>query len=173
MCSPSVTTARRASIHVGEQSRATVSAAATMRLLRISPVAAIASSQRGDTSRSTAERLHDALELVELAIEKRDHLLALHGIGDDLRDGGVALAQLAQIGLRAFDVAGAGVGGNAEQPIGDLRQRRHDDDRAARVAAFLLRVGLPLRADDGDQPLDGGLIGHRRAAEFHDNHTSC
>ena len=116
------------------------------------------------------ERLHDALELVELLIEKLDHLLALHGVGDDLRHRDVPLPQLAEIGQRAFDVAGAGVGGHAEQAIGDLRQRRHDDDRPARVAAFLLRVGLPLRADDGDQPLDGALIGHRRAAEFHHNH---
>ena len=82
----------------------------------------------------------------------------------------MALAQLAQVGLRALDVAGAGVGGNAEQAIGHFRQRRHDDDRTARVAAFLLRVGLPLRTDDGDQTLDGGLIGHRRAAEFHYDH---
>ena len=89
-----------------------------------------------------------------------------------LRDGRVALAQLAQVGLRALDVAGAGVGGNAQQAIGDFRQRRHDDDRAARVAALLLRVGLPLRAHDGDQPLDGGLIGHRRAAELHHDHRS-
>ena len=92
-------------------------------------------------------------------------------IGDDVRDGDVPLPQVAEVGARAVDVAGAGVGGNAEQSIGDLRQRRDDDDRAARVAAFLLGVGLALRANDGDQPLDGGLIRHRGAAELHDDHV--
>ena len=38
-----------------------------------------------------AERLHDALELVELPVEERDDLLALNGVDDDLRHRGVAL----------------------------------------------------------------------------------
>ena len=45
-----------------------VSAAATMRLLRISPVAAIASSQRGDHLAQHAQRADDALELVEFVV---------------------------------------------------------------------------------------------------------
>ena len=76
-CSPSVTTARRASTQVAG-SPCGVRAAATMRLLRISPVAAMASSQRGDTSRRTPSACDDALELVELAVQELDHLLALH-----------------------------------------------------------------------------------------------
>ena len=99
-----------------------------------------------------------------------DDLLALHRIDDDFRHRDVPLAQLAQVGVRALDVAGAGIGGDAEQAIGDLRQRRDDDDGPARVAAFLLRVGLPLGAHDRNQALDRGLVGDRRAAELHHHH---
>jgi hypothetical protein len=84
----------------------------------------------------------------------------------------MALVQIAQAVARPFAVAGAGLRGDAEQPVGDARQRRHDDDRPARVTAFLLRLGLALRAHDGHQPLDRRAVGDRRPAKLHDNHVA-
>ena len=71
---------------------------------------------------------------------------------------------------RAVDVAGAGLGREPEQPIGRAAERRHDDDRPAPVGALRLNRRLPRGANDGDQPLDRGPIGDRRAAELHDDH---
>ena len=151
---------------------ATVSADATMRLLSTSPVAAIASNQRGDTSRSTARASTMRSSSSNARSMNAINLLALHRIADDMRHGDVPLAKLAQIGARAVEVAGAGIGGDAEQAVRDFRQSRDHHDGPARIAAFLLCVCLPLRADDGDQPLDGDLVGDRRPAKLHHDHQA-
>ena len=44
---------------------------------------------------------------------------ALDGVENDRRHADVPLAQFAQVILRTLDVAGAGVGGNAQEPIRD------------------------------------------------------
>ena len=135
MCSPVVTIVLRASTQLAA-SPFDVSAAATMRLLAISPM-------RGDRVEPArrdvpehAERADDAIELVELAIDEGFDLAAFGVFRDDAGDLVMPRPQRAHVLARAVDVAGARLGGDAEQPIRRAAERRHDDDRPAPVACF-------------------------------------
>ena len=83
----------------------------------------------------------------------------------------MAVTEIAHAGTSSFAVSSSGLGGETQQAVGHARQRRDDDDRAARVAAFALRFSLALGPDDRQQPLDGGTIRHRGSAELHHDHA--
>ena len=146
-------------------------AAATIRLLRISPAAAIASIQRGVTSRSDAERAHEPLEFVELLLMNRSTSARSGLVTDDPGHLEMTRAQRLQRGDRLGAVARAGIRRGAQELDPSPRQAPTPRRRARASPGSPAAARSAWRAaDDGDQALDGGRIGHRRPAELHDNH---
>ena len=50
-------------------------------------------------------------------------VVALHGVTDDFGHRNMTMPKLAQIGARPIEISGAGIRGDAEEAIGDLRER--------------------------------------------------
>ena len=119
------------------------------------------------------ERRDDAFELVELAIEESTTGSRSDRIADDFGDLDVTRAQILQAGARAFDVARRRQSpprraGDRSRSTAPTRRR---PARAHRRPPSALRPAAPRAR--GDQPLNGGLIGDRRAAELHHYHSAC
>ena len=136
VCWSSVTSARLASIQAAGTA-ASSNAAATMRLLTISPTAATASSERGDDSRrmamavSTARRSSISFWMTPQSAAAR----AAGGRARGQRE--VPIENPIDAGVDALDAA-LRVRRQREQLVGGARRRRHDDHRRrverARVA---------------------------------------
>ncbi len=167
--SPLVTMALRASTHDAARPRED-NAAATMRLLRISPMAAIVSSQRGDHFTQHPKRANHAIERVELLRDVAFYRCALSISGNDACHFKMPCAQRLEVISGAIDVSGAGLGRHTKQSIGRAAQRRHHHDGPAPVGGLRLDRHLPRRANDGHETLDGVAVGDRGATKFRDDH---
>ncbi len=117
-----------------------------------------------------AQRADDPFELVEFGVEKSLDRRPLDRRRDHAGDVEVARAQGAQLFACAVRVTSAGGRRHTQQAIGGAAKRGDHDDRSTPIHALRLNGHLPGGADDRNQPLDGGTIGDRRAAEFHHNH---
>ena len=121
------------------------------------------------------QRLDDGGELVEVLVDMRDErstgrvaggvaCRAVLGVSDDgTRGRQMALAQLLDLSQRVRGLGGAGFGRHGEKRIRHPAHGGHHEHRPAAVPC----AG---RANDPDQASNGVGIGHRRAAEFMDDH---
>ncbi len=119
-------------------------AAATMRLLTTSPTACTASRDRGDTSRSTDERVHQPVELVELAPHLGEHRRAA-GAGHRGRHRQVPLEQRLHLRGRLVGRAVLGELRDRHQLVGDAGQRRHHHQRRALPVFACCCRTMPIR----------------------------
>ena len=166
----SVRIRRLGSIHSACSPRA-ASAAATIRLLRISPSAATASSERGATSRSTASERTTAHEPLELLVDLFAELHGPVGVGDVPRHRQVPRPERGHELQRRPGLPRLRAVGDAEQTVGRARKRR-DDDGEPRAAAVLSCRAIrgSLASHDCREPLDRVRVGDRRPAELQDAH---
>ncbi len=154
MCSLSVTSTVRASTHTAGMPCA-ANAAATMRLLASSPIATSASWARGGASPVAASSPYVVGQPGEFFLQGLRQ--SNQGIVPDepTRNPEVPVQQFTEELGGPFRVALAGQPSGLDQPVGDLRHRRHDHHRR-------LVPGTALRAAAGRCRAHGSSLPRRR-----------
>ena len=142
-----------------------------MRLLSSSPIAATASSDRGELAQH-GQGSHDGAQPFELLVDLLAELAGLAGVGDRADDGEVPGPERLDELERLLLPPRLRVIGDREQAVGGSAERRHDEREARRRAGAARRPRVLARfaSHDRDEPLDGLRVGHRRPAELQHAH---